>query len=472
MIDWAEPQMESILLKFNKASFIQNAKKVPGKEILALVDKRIEEARNIALSIQGDASKIPSPQEEIKRVKKKLSGYKTHDVAVDDFTPMECYLLSLYISEFSDNEKDSDGIVEILEYDGNWKELFIRPLCCFIMSHWHGLEMSDDYQPLYDLFYKKIVGYKGNSSCYQDWCEQSDFFKQNLDGKTGPYALGRYLRKRELSVLTAPEKLGFPSDFIQDEYYQDTILAYYEGAKALPVDIADVLSAHNNKDTNKFVLATLINDASKDPAGILTSLMGQRAALQYLALKYVGHPSEPGLWDLIGYNPEDRKFIKNAAKTLNHWLIEQYIEEIFSKFINDPKRKSFWLKYARANAIDSVQIVGQVEVKQRLERIESLRESLTYCFYLTKHRHLNQCAFILKIRGCNFVEFSDLGSVYVYRDDAWINQFKKWNDNHGVSIRLLKDTSLNNGVKSRGNFKINHNSGWERELSGFIRDLR
>jgi len=464
--------MESILLKFNKAAFIQKAKYVPDKETLALVNERVEEAKSIALNIQGDASKIPSPQEEIKRAQKKFIGYKLQEVSIDDFTPMECYLFSLYISEFSENEEDSACIVEILEHDENWNELFIRPLCSFVMTHWHGLESSDMYQPIYDFFYQKIVRYRGNSSYYQDWREQCNYFKQEVSGKTGPYKLGRDLKKNGQSILLAPEKLGFPSDFIHDEYYQDAIIAYYEDVESIPEDIEEVLAAHNNKDTNKLVIANLINGTTSGPARIRASLLEQRTSLQYLAMKYVGHPSEPGLWDLIDYNPDDRKFIKDAAQTLNHWLIEQYIEEIFSKFINDPKRKRFWLKYAKAHAIDSVQIVGQVEVRQKLERIESLRESLTYCFYLARQRHLGQCAFIMKIRGCNFVEFSDLGSVYVYRDDSWINNFKKWNENNGVSIRLLKNTSLDNGVDWDDDFKINHTSGWEQELSEFIKDLR
>lgn len=154
-------------------------------------------------------------------------------------------------------------------------------------------------------------------------------------------------------------------------------------------------------------------------------------------------------------------------------MIEQYIEEIFTKFINDPKRKKFWLKYAKENAIDSVQIVGQIEVKERLEMIASIKESLKYCFILTKRRMQGQCAFIIRIRGCYFIEFSDLGSVYVYRDDKHIQWFKSFNNEYGVSIKYLKNTELTNGVKSDSDFKISHysNGAWAFELSEFIKGL-
>lgn len=460
--------MEPILKKFNISEFINRADKVLDKEIQDLLKSRIKDIKKLGLDV-ANAYKIPSHKEEIERLKKKIdlsrkNGYN------ELFSLYECFLMSLYISEFSDNKELSLFIVGVLRK--NWNELFINYLCCFVLNHWRDLETSDRYQPIYNLFYEKISTYKGLSARYKNWRDNIQYFKQKENCVSGPAKLGLEAKEENLPLIDIPEKLGFPKTFFHDEFYQETILNYYANITAIPDDIEDVLDSHNNKDTNKLVISRFIRDAYGSGEA-KTGLIRQRVFLQNLALDKVGHPSEPGKWDLVDYNDADRKLVKEAASILNHWLIEQYIEEIFTKFINDPKRKKFWLKYAKENAIDSVQIVGQIEVKERLEMIASIKESLKYCFILTKRRMQGQCAFIIRIRECYFIEFSDLGSVYVYRDDKHIQWFKSFNNEYGVSIKYLKNTELTNGVKSDSDFKISHysNGAWAFELSEFIKGL-
>lgn len=463
--------MEPILKTFNIDAFVNRARDLD-KEIQGLLKSRIAEVKKLGLDV-ANAYKIPSPKEEIERLKKKIVLCK--DVHDKSFTPYECFLMSLYISDLSDNKELSSSIVGILRE--NWNELFINSLCCFVLNHWRDLEMSDRYLPIYDLFYEKISTYSGEWDRYKNWRDNIQYFerKENeaFDDVSGPARLGLDAKEKNFPLIDIPEKLGFPKEFFHDEFYQETILNYYANITTIPDDIKDVLDSHNNTDTNKLIISRLIRDSVRS-SGEANELMKQRTFLQNLAIEKIGHPSEYGKWNLIDYPEADRKLVKKAASILNHWLIEQYIEEIFSKFINDPKRKEFWLKYAKANAIDSVRIVGPVEVKERLEMIESIKESLKYCFVLAKRRIKEQCAFIMQIRGCYFIEFSDLGSVYVYRDDKWINKFLSDNEKYGNSILGLKNTVLTNGVKSDSDFKINHysNLAWVSELSEFIKELK
>ena len=463
--------MEPILKTFNVEAFVNRAK-ILDKEIQGLLKSRIAEVKKLGLNV-ANAYKIPSSEEEIERLKTKIALKKKG--ANELFSLYECFLISLYISKFSDCKELSKVVVEIL--CKNWNELFINSLCCFVLNHWRDLEISDRYRPIYDLFYEKISTYSGLWDRYKNWRDNVRYFKRKKNGASdddsGPARLGREAKKKNFPLMDIPEKLGFPKEFFHDEFYQETILNYYTNITAIPNDIKEVLNLHNREDINKLVISRLIRDSVEGSDEARIGLMKQKAFLQNLALDQVGHPSMCGKWDLIDYPDADRKLVKKAASILNHWLIEQYIEEIFSKFINDPKRKEFWLKYAKVNAIDSVRIVGPVEVKERLESIESIKESLKYCFVLAKRKIKEQCAFIMQIRGCYFIEFSDLGSVYVYRDDKWINKFFSNNEKYGNSILDLKNTVLTNGVKSGSDFKINHysNQAWVVELSQFIKEL-
>jgi hypothetical protein len=261
-----------------------------------------------------------------------------------------------------------------------------------------------------------------------------------------------------------------PDSYFSAPYFHDVIRTFYYGITEIPKDLEAVLTRHGDLETKKIILSDLIIKAKSN-----SQLLSQKKSLQYLALNLIGHPSNPGLWVSAGKDSKIDEKIKTAKKIINQWLIETFVDEIFSHFINDPRRRKFWLRYAKAEVIEDVKVVGCRSIGAKIASIDSLRESIEYNYIQTR-KNENLCAFVMQIKGFCLVEFSDINNaLYIYHDDSKIQDLERLVKlKRYTSVIDLKNTSLtlSKCPNANGDCRFGHFDGWETQLDWWFRSYR
>ena len=300
--------MMDALNKYDKNAFVKMAKFSVSASTRASVEKDIEDLKEISEHLWSQMD--PAPSEDFaKTIHAKLTENKS------DFTSKECRIMSLYPHEIAqDDEKIYFKIAYILEQ--RWNDAYLRRLLCFIFNNWKETtkENSSSYL-LYSLFLKKIKSYNGKVERLNFWKKNSDCFSVN-----GPQKTGESLRmQKNVTPLAATEQLKIPESY----YFDDVIRSFYYGISDIPKDLETVLERHGDFETKKVVLSDLITRTKND-----VQLLNQRKSLQYLAVQIIGHPSRTDLWRSESDDQKTDEKIKTAAKIVNQWLIEVYVEEI------------------------------------------------------------------------------------------------------------------------------------------------
>ncbi len=177
--------------------------------------------------------------------------------------------------------------------------------------------------------------------------------------------------------------------------------------KDILADVINFLEKHNNDQTSRSVLSTLIEQLGFEASDTL------RAPVQSYALKQWGHPQ------IAGADVSWRGVSSEARKIFTKWFTEADLEFFFgivAKACNDSKfkyRKAFWLAYLEHITFCRPVLQKNVE-KLFIDNLEALR------FYEERHPATltgggaNIHAFIIQMKDYTFVEFSTGGACYVY----------------------------------------------------------
>lgn len=452
--------MMEILNKYDKASFVKSAKFSVSSSLKSFVQSKANFLKNISEQLwNGIDPKINS--DLIKIVQSKLS------LDSREFSYKECRLMALYPEEIVGKNLDYYSKIRII-LEKNWRDSFLRRLFISIINNWDKVTTkSNEANHLHKLFIQKLSDYEGDNFRIIFLKNNKQFF---LDGK-GASKVGEFLRSQNLeSPLKALDMLKMPEPYFSAPYFNDVIRTFYYGITDIPKDLEEVLNRHGDLETKKIVLSDLIIRTKSD-----NQLLSQKKFLRDLALNLIGHPSTPGLWVSAGNDLKTDEKIKSAKKIVNQWLIETFVDVIFTHFINDPKRRKFWLKYAKAEAIDDVKVVGCRAIGTRLSSFESLKDSMAYNYIQTR-KNENLCAFIMRIKEYCVVEFSDIGNaLYIYHDDSRIQLLERSVKlKYHTSVADLKNTNLtlSKYPKGEGDSRFGHYDGWEAQLDWWFRRYR
>jgi hypothetical protein len=291
--------------------------------------------------------------------------------------------------------------------------------------------------------------------------------KENLeyikDG--GSVKLGLYLKSQNKPLYEATDILGLKKKYFTSAYFSKVIQVFYNKRNEIDEQIEKTLTLHANTETSKVVLSSII---------VRIEHQRNDSAVAYaksLALKLVGDPSVKSNWSSVGYDEETSAKINRAHGILNRWVIQMYIDVVFDKMIVDPDRKRFWAKYI--NHITYFKVVGSPLNERILSSNDSLKDSMKYYFKCTTNEYRKKtCALVLRIRERYFIEFSDLGSLYVYNPDSWIvsklhNSIAKIEDLKDVGRGNLVE-SINYGYYYNDEGRMVHRGEWQQRLTSWI----
>lgn len=452
--------MVELLKGFNKRDFINRARDVISDTTISVVSKNLKKLETIANKIDA-SEEMTISKDMVAELRRKILEYihnRYRDNTQDPFSIKERRLMCFFAGDIVNKDVDYGNLAFIIEK--GWSDRYIAPLLRLCLNKWNSI--NDDVVPMHKLFIDKLSVYKGSLARYQGWKENIRFFKTNEKGnQDGAILLGKELRATVESPVDFQSKLDIAKDLFHSEYFQKVIRTFYSADSSMPLTLDEVLKEHGNADTSMILLADFINKF--DRTG---STRKDRLKLQSIALRKIGHPSIVSKWKLFNKNAQLQRDIEQARKLVNKWLVQDYINEIFRTLIVDPRRKKFWIKYSEK--ISDVEVIGPQDGMRILSRIESLKDSIDYCFKVTAAT-TGAYAFVMTIGSYKFIEFSEKGNaLYIYKNDYQID--KQLNSVYISSVNALKQPSLpamgySYGTSCRMVHKANN---WEQELEYWI----
>lgn len=369
--------------------------------------------------------------------------------------------LCYYLSEI----KSSNAIAYILQsLDRKWQNSFYWGLIDYVFQFWNPV--SQNFCRVRDFLRDKLNNYNGTNSKYIFIRDNIKYFENN-----GPIMLGVKLKSDKKPILSCTEVLGMSEQKITYRYFSDVIYSYYKYKfdECIGYDELDkVLNLHNNSLTDKSVIPLFIARKKN-----LTTFW--KDALESLSKQRIGDCENNAKWSLpIEVETDRHEMLKQAQNMIRIWTNEKYISIYFEKCVDDPRRKTFWLKYIKD--IERIRIAGSRVTKQTMSTDVRLIQLLHGKFILgTNNTRSDTSAIIMQIRGKIYIEFSKKeNALYVYQEHNLpikklfscftiqsINSLKKTDMNQLIDISSWNEYDNDYG-------RMVHIGEWEHRLSNYI----
>ena len=191
--------------------------------------------------------------------------------------------------------------------------------------------------------------------------------------------------------------------------------------------------------------------------------------IQQAAFSIIGDPIVKRHWLSGHLNEEEIELVESARKKLLILMNKKFIKIFFSKLVQDPRREKYWLKFI--DDIEDVKFVGNRLNYSILKNNQEISKYVDARYTITRSNQ-STSALIFWAKDYVFVEFSDTGSVYIYKHESFniklnhiekIGDLKKWN--RGMSI--VKKESYYYNLRSEGT--LIHAGAWEERLDVWMR---
>lgn len=453
--------MVSLLKGFSKRDFINRGRDAISAATVKVVNRNLQKLEVIATKIDA-AEETAISKDMVVELRRKILEYvlnRNRDKSQDPFSIKDRRLMCYFAGDIVNKEVDYSNIAFVIEK--GWADRYIGPLLRLCLNKWNSV--NDEVIPMYNLFIDKLKAYNGPQVRYREWKDNIKFFKTVKQGnQDGAVLLGKELRASVNSPADFQSRLDIAKDLFHSEYFQKVIRTFYMADSDMPNELERVLDEHGNADTSMILISDFIQKASRSG-----NVRSERLKLQSMAIRKIGHPSIASKWKLFNRNPQLQYDIEEARKIVNNWLVQDYINEIFRTLIDDPRRKKFWIKYS--DKISDVKVIGPQDGKRILSRIESLKDSIDYCFKVTA-ASTGAYAFVMTMGRYKFIEFSETGNaLYIYKNDAQID--KQLNSGYISSVNTLKQPSLSSMTNSYGTScrMVHKANNWEWDLESWIR---
>ena len=304
------------------------------------------------------------------------------------------------------NDKDELFFVFTL-IETKWRDSYIVGLIDCYFKNWGNKNYQPSLEVLGNFILEKLTKYEGNRTVLKSLKANTKF----LNSIHGDVLLGSELALRNVGIKNATKFLSVPGNWFSYSYFSKTILAYYDKRKTDVADFIDdlisSLNEHNNSITNKRVVSQLIIQSN------IPQYANLQDKIKAIAFELIGDPGIATKWMAFDNATDNEKQdIKDARNILNEWLTKEFLNVFFEKCIKDPRRKKFWLKYAKE--ISRFRVVGSIYVKEKLLRIDSISKYVDPRFCKTKSGDTNS-ALMFIMKNYLFIEFSDAGAFYAYK---------------------------------------------------------
>lgn len=387
------------------------------------------------------------------------------NTAGDNWTVKELRILSYYLTKLRDDRDFYTFALDLL--DKNWRNIFFNGLASVLLNSWHSIE--PEYRELTShLLTSKLEGYAESNRRFCLWKNLANLFDNN-----GPIRMAALLAAKNMSIEDAPSLLGFKKPSIRQEYYSDVILKYVTNNHITDYNtIERLFGLHDLDRTKKLLFAYLVETEDKNGDEL------RRSQLCHFANTHLGDISLVTSWSpFAGATEAEALRLKGAMELVNMWFTQQIVETFFETCVQDPNRKKFWLEYVQKRCVKDFKVAGSAAVKWLLLNNPKIGNMVLRHFIETNSSSSQTSALVLFIKNKMFVEFSDVGALYVYNQTHPVT--KKIVKTRGkiISTSELKTPSMGVLVERNdlGDYyncyedgKLTHTGYWQDRLSAWM----
>lgn len=401
--------------------------------------------------------------DEVVRKVKRLCA--ANDSSIGNWSIRELRVISYYLMYLRGNFNDYSFALDLL--DRGWRDMYFNGLVFYLMYSWCFLE-RECREATSELVMRKLQYYQGSNRRYLTLRNHA-----NLFDKSGPLRLAAILKAKNIDMLESPAILGFKNTTFNQSYYSDVIIKYVEQNKISDLDyIGKIFDTHNLDRTKKLVLAALVEREKKYGNAI------SRMTLCRFINNQLGDVTLATTWaPFSGATDEDARKLRHAKEQVYLWFAQQIIEVFFEVCVQDPERKEFWLEYV--NELSGFKIVGSTAVKMMLRNDRRIGSTFIRHFIETQSSKSQTSALVFFIRNKMIVEFSDVGSVYVYNKThhqvKLVTTFRSLlystNDLKVPSIGLLVEDTGYGFLQWREEGRLTHRGSWQHRMSNWMQRI-
>lgn len=398
-----------------------------------------------------------SIEEVIEKVKRETYG------ANENWTIKELRLVSYYMVRLRNEQIVFDHALQLLE--NNWKDMFINGLMFFLMNSWNIC--SDNLLiGVSEVIKRHLVNYNGSIKRYLILKQQTDLLE-----KSGPYRLATLLYAKNIPLENATTILGYKVSSLSFPYFSDVIINFFKRKHEIDYDeMEEIFKKHSLDRTKKLIYAYLVEKAEDSGDGNF------QGAVVRSARRILGDINLSTTWaPFTGATGEDIWQLNKARDLIIAWGARKTVDAFFDVCVQDSRRRKCWLEYV-GNIMD-YRIVGSTSVRTKLQSNSEVAPLLKSCFIETNSRVSTTAALVLFIKDKVFVEFSDVGSLYIYNSsNRVIRNIKRIR--FLDSTADLKDTSIGMAIDQNSSWsylyydegRITHRGEWENRFRRWMRE--
>lgn len=401
--------------------------------------------------------KQQSVEEVIDKVKRDANG------ANEEWVLKELRLVSYYMVRLRNEQKVFFHALWLLE--NNWKDMFVNGLMFFLMNSWN-ICADNLLIGVSELVKRQLVNYNGSIKRYLTLKRQTDLLE-----KAGPIRLASILSTKNIPLEDAPTLLGYKASSLSFPYFSDVIINYFKRKQEIDYDeMENIFSKHSLDRTKKLIYAYLVEKAEDSGDGNF------QGAVVRSARRILGDINVSTTWSpFTGATAEDIWQLNKAKDLIIAWGARKTVDAFFDVCVQDPRRRKCWLEYV--GSIMDYRIVGSTSVRTKLQSNSEVAPLLKSCFIETNSRVSATAALVLFIKDKAFVEFSDVGSLYIYNSsNRVVRDIKRKRSLDSTAD--LKDTSIGMAIDQYSSWsylyydegRITHRGEWEERFRRWMRE--
>lgn len=423
----------------------------------------IDNATNRHLTIARHCADVEEKQPKQSTIdaayRKFKSGYTR--LNAEDYSSREIRALIYCLHKF---ENDAMVLAFAKVLDKQWRNRFFNGMLYFLLSFWDITE-KNRLEMIIDVFQRQLSSYNGKRDKYLLLKRNARFLAPN-----GAELLGMTLRKMDVGqtescyIFSAPSVFfGLSSNNLDFQYYSKVITSYFGRNAIEKLDLLrEVLDRHNYDVTPKRIIPAMIIQ-NKDGVN-----EAKQEYIRSIAVGMIGNPELQSKWTMRNGTPEEKSNLEEARQILNEWLKRKFISIFFEKCMHEPSRKKYWL--------DHIDIIGDLEIwttpitMSLLMQDKRIADMLDTKVKVLSNERGNKSALIMTVGNFYFVEFSDVGCLYIYRRNSPYgltiasNRFFYFDE-----IKRMKVETIQSFYVEKQEGKITHNTGWDNTLEKWMK---
>ena len=422
-------------------------------------------------------NKLPE-NSKIEEIYWKFQNNKTKDFSVFEtlFTQREIRVLIWTLDYLSPSYSliilfSDDLNLGLKLIQSKWKDSYLNSLWHILARNWIELRnLPSNFNALTGLIMKYARNYTGTRNDIQKLIQRLSYFEQS--NSTNRFAKdlisnGFYFNRAHEFLEQNASILSYSyfSSACQDYLYELTLNTSIITAEKLG-SIFSFLNNHNKYKTTLIASSIIIN-----------SIYANRfqELIKVETIRLISDPSIKHRWTSSELASIESEKVETARKKLNSWINKIFIEVFFEKLVQDERRKNYWLRFI--NKIDDIVFCGNRSNYQYLKNSQQISKDVDSRYKITD-RNQSTCAIIIYAGGYVFVEFTDVGALYIYKKNSFKLNLNSLSSTDDLKIWSTdKYACKTNGSDSYTNYyltnnegRITHQGNWESRVNLWMRE--